>query len=98
MTGPRVSGGRRLSVFFTAEEACQSQKKVIVLKQGIQAFRQGSEEEIHTTRMSCMLHVEMAVRHVRITAWFSCECENTESPLSSCGGSVWQCIAEDTAI
>lgn len=39
-----------MSVFFTAEAAFQSQKKVIVLKQDIQAFHTGSEEKIHTKK------------------------------------------------
>lgn len=61
MTESRVSGGRKLSVLFTAEAAFQSQKKVIVLQQDIQAFHTGSEEKIHTKKMTCILHVEMAI-------------------------------------
>lgn len=60
MTESRVSGGRKLSVFFTAEAAFQSQK-VIVLKQDIQAFHTGSKEKIHTKEMTCILHVEMVI-------------------------------------
>lgn len=61
MTESRVSGGRKLSVFFTAETAFQSQKVMIVLKQDIQAFCPGSEEKIHTKRMTCILCVEVAI-------------------------------------
>lgn len=50
MTESRVSGGRKLSVFFTAEATFQSQKKVMVLKQDIQAVHTGSEEKIRTKK------------------------------------------------
>lgn len=61
MTGCRFSGGRKLSVFFAAEAAFQHQKVVIVLKQDIQSFYTGSEEKICTKKMTCILHVEMAI-------------------------------------
>lgn len=50
MTESRVAEGRRLSVFFTAEAAFQSQKKVIVLKQDSQACHTGSKEKIHNKK------------------------------------------------
>lgn len=59
-----------MSVFFTAAAAAfQSQEKVIVLKQDIQAFHTGSKEKIHTKKkMTCILHVEMAISGLRIRA------------------------------
>lgn len=56
MTESRVPEGRKLSVFFAAEAAFQSQKKVIVLKQDSWAFHTGSKEKIHSKKMACIPH------------------------------------------
>lgn len=61
MSESRVPEGRKLSVFFAAEAAFGSQKKVIVLKQDSQAFHTGSKEKIHNEKMACMPHVEMGI-------------------------------------
>lgn len=61
MTESRFPEGRNLSVFFTAEAAFQSQKKVIVLKEDSWAFHTGSKEKIHNKKMTFIPRVKMGV-------------------------------------